>query len=160
MRIGILSDTHDQVRRTERAVALLMAEGAEALIHCGDYTTPEVVFACTGLPGYFVLGNSDFDEDDLRRAMTAIGGTYLGPGGELALGGRRIAVTHGDSSRMMRHLALAGPDYLLFGHSHVPTDGRDGTIRLINPGALHRARAWTVALLDTDMDALKFVNVR
>ena len=44
MRIGILSDTHDQIARTTRAVVLLRAEGAEALVHCGDLTGPEIVY--------------------------------------------------------------------------------------------------------------------
>ena len=73
MRIGILSDTHDQVARTAEAVALLIAEGAEALIHCGDLTGPAVVDACAGVPGHYVFGNCDFDEDALRRAIAAVG---------------------------------------------------------------------------------------
>src|SRR3954471_22782613 len=85
MRIGILSDTHDQVARTARAVALLIAEGAEALFHCGDLTGPGVVSACGRLPSYFVLGNNDFEEDLLRREMARVGGTCLGRGGDLVL---------------------------------------------------------------------------
>ena len=50
MRIGILSDTHDQVRRTRFAVAMLVESGAEALIHCGDLTTADVVEECSGFP--------------------------------------------------------------------------------------------------------------
>jgi putative phosphoesterase len=59
MRIGILSDTHDHLKRTARAVAMLKAEGAEALIHCGDLTTPDIVYQCAELPSTFVLGNND-----------------------------------------------------------------------------------------------------
>src|SRR5689334_4520135 len=118
MRIGILSDTHNQMARTVRAVGLLRAEGAEALVHCGDLTTPAVVLECAGPPGYFVLGNNDFDEKGLRRAIGQIGATFLGRGGLVVLGGRRIAITHGDSAAEMRRLTEAAPDYLLFGHSH------------------------------------------
>ena len=105
MRIGIISDTHDQVDRTARAVSLLAAEGAEALIHCGDLTGPAVVAACGLLPGYFVFGNNDFNEAALRVAMADIGAICLGRAGEIALGGRRIAVTHGDSALEFRRLA-------------------------------------------------------
>jgi uncharacterized protein len=160
MRIGILSDTHDQVVRTAGAVALLVAEGAEALIHCGDLTGPAVVRVCGAVPSYYVFGNNDFDCDGLRRAIDATGGVCLERGGELTLAGRRIAVTHGDSAREVRRLAAAGPDYLLFGHTHLPTDDREGPTRWINPGALHRAAAWTVALLDLRDDALRLLNVR
>jgi len=77
MRIGIISDTHDRVERTGRAVRLLIAEGAEVLVHCGDLTGPDVVYECAALPSYYVFGNNDFDEDGLRRAMALVGGTCL-----------------------------------------------------------------------------------
>ncbi len=159
MRIGILSDTHDQVARTARAVALLIEQGAEALVHCGDLTGPDVVFACAGPPSYFVFGNNDFDEDGLRRAMAVVGGTCLGQGGEVQLGGKRIAVTHGDLDRELRKLSASGPDYLLLGHSHQTADERRGSTRWINPGALHRATRRTVALLDLKTDDLRFLDV-
>lgn len=160
MRIGILSDTHDRRERAARAVRMLAEAGAEALIHCGDLTVPDIVYECAELPSYFVFGNNDDDEDGIRAAISAIHGTCLEWGGEISLGGRRIAVTHGDLGKEVRRLAAARPDYLLFGHSHVPTDQRDGPTRWINPGALHRAEAWTVALLTLDTDGLEFLKVR
>jgi putative phosphoesterase len=159
MRIGILSDTHDQVARTMSAVALLIAEGAEMLFHCGDLTGPEVVAACGRLPSCYVFGNNDFDEDRLRRAMAKVGGICLGRGDVLVLEGRRVAMTHGDCPSETRRLRALEPDYLLFGHSHRPTDERDGATRRINPGALHRAAARTVAVLDLATDSLFWFNV-
>jgi putative phosphoesterase len=162
MRIGILSDTHDQVERTARAVRVLAAEGAACLIHCGDLTGPAIVdaCACAELPSYFVFGNCDDDPAALRRAMALTGATCLGLSGEIELGGKRIAVTHGDSPREVRRLAALGPDYLFYGHSHHAADERDGPTRRINPGALHRAASWTVALLDLDTDTLRSLTVK
>lgn len=160
MRIGILSDTHDRRARAARAVRMLVDAGAEALFHCGDLTVPEIVYECAELPSYFVFGNNDDDEDGIRTAISAIGGTCLEWGGEVALGGRRIAVTHGHLGKEVRRLVAAAPDFLLFGHSHVPTDDREGSTRWINPGALHRAEAWTVALLKLDTDDLEFLKIR
>jgi putative phosphoesterase len=159
MRIGIVSDTHDRVERTTLAVRLLIAQGAQALIHCGDLTGPEVVEECSALPCYYVFGNNDFDESELSLAMTRGGGSCLGRGGEITLGGRRIAVTHGDSTRELRRLAAREPDYLMFGHTHVAADTRHGPTRYINPGALHRAPTWTVAELDLESDELRFLDV-
>jgi putative phosphoesterase len=159
MRIGIISDTHDQVARTARAVRLLTAAGAEALVHCGDLTGPDVVYACAGPPAYFVFGNNDFDETGLRRAMADIDAACLGTSGEIALGGRRLAVTHGDLSRELKRLAARRPDYLFFGHSHRPADERVGPTRWVNPGALHRAPSWTVALIDLSADAVRLLTI-
>lgn len=162
MRIGILSDSHDQIGRTAAAVALLAAEGAEVLIHCGDLTEPTIVHtvAGAGVPCHYVLGNNDFDLEGIERAVVATGGTMLGWAGEIELAGRRIGVTHGHLSSEFRSLLKAEPDYLLFGHTHQWLDERDGPIRQINPGALHRAREWTVAMLDLDRDEVQFHRVR
>ena len=148
MRIGILSDTHDQVQRTKSAVAMLVEGGAETLIHCGDLTIADVVDECSVLPCYFVFGNCDYDRESLRQAINRVGGTCLERGGLIALGGRRLAVTHGDLDQELRRLAALEPDYLFSGHTHVASDVQKGPTRWINPGALHRASVWTVALLD------------
>ena len=159
MRIGILSDTHDQVDRTSRAVRRLADEGAETLIHCGDLTGPDVVYECAPLPTHFVFGNNDYDQVGLRRAMAEIGAVCLGRSGQIELAGKRIAVAHGDSSKEIQRLAALCPDYFFFGHSHCPTDDREGPTRWVNPGALSRAESWTVALLDLETDTLKLLTI-
>jgi putative phosphoesterase len=159
MIIGILSDTHDQVARTSKAVAILVKAGAEVLVHCGDITRPPVVLECSGLPCYYVFGNNDFDHDALGRAIRETAGTSLGRGGLIELGGKKIAVTHGDSMTEIRRLVGLDPDYFLSGHSHVAADERHGAARWINPGALHRAPKFSAAVLDLASDTLEFLPV-
>lgn len=162
MLLGLLSDTHDQVERAAGAAALLAAEGAEVLIHLGDLTGPAVVRAVAGagLPCHYVWGNNDYDLETLERTIAATGGSVLGRGGVLELGGRRVAATHGHLTGEFRRLLLERPDYLLFGHTHQALDERDGPTRQVNPGALHRARRWTVAVLDLVRDEVRFHAVR
>jgi len=160
MRIGILSDTHDQLARTQVAIQLLCSEGAEALIHCGDLTGPDIVAACAALPCYFVFGNHDADGVPmLERAAVESGATCLRWGGVVELGGKRVGVTHGHMTVDVRRVLAAQPDYLFSGHSHIATDSRDGLTRRINPGALHEADQLTVALLDLDNDNLRFLSL-
>jgi putative phosphoesterase len=159
MLLGILSDTHDRVERTKAGVALLVNAGAEALIHCGDITIPEVVFELAPLPSYFVFGNCDFDLEELRRSIATIGGVCLERGGLIDLDGRRVAVTHGDSSQELARLEAQRPDYLFSGHTHKALDVLRGPTRFINPGALHRAATWTVALLDGSSGRLEALQV-
>jgi uncharacterized protein len=84
----------------------------------------------------------------------------LGNFGELELGGKTFAVFHGDDFTLSRRLTLEKRhDYLLQGHSHVRMDERVGRMRVINPGALHRANPKTVAVLDTESDALQFLTI-
>jgi putative phosphoesterase len=158
MRLGILSDTHEQFQRTRLAVERLRAERAEALVHCGDLTGPEVVAVCAVVPCYFVFGNHDADMvPRLRTAISEAGGVCLGWGGEVELGGKRVAVTHGHMSTDVRRLLAARPDYLLSGHLHIARDWREGPTRRINPGALHEAETFSVALLDLETDEVRFL---
>ncbi len=159
--IGILSDTHNHLRRTQLAVEILCDRGAEMLVHCGDLATPAIVEACAVLPLYFVFGNHDADSAaDLNRAASECGATCLEWGGEFTHRGKRIAVVHGHITADLRPLLEAEPDYLLSGHSHAARDWQDGPTRRINPGALYRTSEPTVALLDMDTDEVQFLPVR
>jgi putative phosphoesterase len=160
MLLGILSDTHDQLERTRRAVELLQASGAEALIHCGDFTSAVVVEMCAVLPCWFVFGNNDdWTIPELKQAAKDTGAACLGWAGEVELGGKRIGVAHGHLHTDVRKLVAAQPDYLLTGHSHFAEDRRVGSLRWINPGALHRAREFSAAVLDLQTDDLQVISV-
>lgn len=161
MKIGILSDTHDQQERTADAVRMLKTAGVDVLFHCGDLTKPAMVPIVAITKTYFVLGNNDFSlADQIRCEIEKIDGAIsLEWGGCVTLDGKKIAMTHGHRSSEVRRLMEVQPDYFLFGHSHVAEDIRDGTVRRINPGALHRAGRFSVALLDLATDSLRFLDV-
>jgi putative phosphoesterase len=160
MLLGILSDTHDEMRRTQAAVQLLRAQGAAALVHCGDLASPPIVVACAVLPFWFVLGNHDADNvPALQQAAVETGATCLGWAGTVEFDGRLIAVAHGHMSYDLRRVLKLRPHYLLSGHSHIPSDRQEGTVRRINPGALHEADQFTVALLDLRRDEVQFLTL-
>ncbi len=119
-----------------------------------------MAFELAPLPSYVVLGNNDFDAEGIEGAVRASGGQFLGWGGTIELAGRRIAVTHGHALSVWRDFVASRPDFLLYGHSHVAEDAWDEGVRRINPGALHRARSYTVAVLDLGSNDLEFLNVR
>jgi putative phosphoesterase len=158
--VGILSDTHDRVDAMAAAMKLLRQRGAEFFIHCGDVGSERVLDHLAGLPSAFVFGNTDWDRAALARYAQSIGVACHGSFADLELGGKRVAVTHGDDFKLkQRLLAEQQHDYLLQGHTHIRADERVGRTRLINPGALHRAREKTVALLDTTTDHVEFLVV-
>ena len=161
MIVGILSDTHGKADAAARGIELLLAAGAEYLLHCGDVGGESVLDTLSTLPAAFVFGNNDYDHRDLADYASAIGVCCLGIDGTLELDGKTIAVTHGDVPRLIsRYTAAdAAVDYLLTGHSHVPHDRRVGRVRWINPGALYRATPKTVATLDLATDTLAVLDV-
>lgn len=160
MLLGILSDTHDRAGAMGEGMRLLRAAGAAFYVHCGDVGSAAVLDHLAGEPSAFVFGNNDWDHEALRSYADAIGVRCLGAYDTLELAGRRVAVTHGDDGAIVsRVLKEQRHDYLLVGHSHVPGEQRVGAVRVINPGALHRARVKTVALLDLATDDLRWIEV-
>jgi putative phosphoesterase len=158
--VGILSDTHDRVDAMAAAMDLLRRGGAEFYVHCGDVGSERVLDHLAGVPSAFVFGNTDWDRAALARYAQSIGVACHPALAELNLGGKKFAVTHGDDLRLrQRLLAEQRHDYLLQGHTHVRADQRVGKMRVINPGALHRAKEKTVAVLDTLTDQLTFLTV-
>ena len=160
MLIGILADTHDELRRTEHAVDVLRNAGAELLVHCGDLTGKDIIRICSALPLYFTLGNHDCDMvRELETAAADYGAVCLAWGGEFTAADKRIAVVHGHLTMDLQPLLDKQPDYLLSGHSHATHDFYVGSTRRINPGALHRADVFTVAMLDAVSGKLQFLPI-
>ncbi len=158
--VGLLSDTHDRAEATRAALRLLQESGAEFFLHCGDVGSEQILDLLAGLQTAFVFGNNDWDRQGLQRYATQLGVRCLGAAGEMELGGKAFYLLHGDDQRAMRRaLDEQRFDYLLHGHTHLKRDERVGRTRIINPGALHRAREKTVAVLDTETDRLTFLRV-
>ena len=97
MLLGILSDTHDRFEIMGTATRTLRERGAEFLIHCGDVCTPNMLdHLAGGVPCAFVWGNCDWDRLALQRYAESIGVPCHGAFADLELGGKRVAVLHGD----------------------------------------------------------------
>jgi putative phosphoesterase len=161
MLIGILSDTHDHADIMKRAIDILTGAGAEFFIHCGDIGGQQVLDQLAGVKAAFVWGNTDWQRLPLQRYAQSLGICCYGAMGDFELGGKRIALLHGDDSPLMQRLLDSQKyDYLFHGHTHVRRDERVGRTRVINPGALHRAKEKSVALLDLATDKLSFLFVQ
>jgi putative phosphoesterase len=149
MHIGVLSDTHGRRLTVLRALTELRERGISTILHCGDIDDVETVFLFRGFTTHFVFGNCDYDKAALREAMADIGATLYESFGSVELEGVKIAFLHGDDTRMMRDVERSGYyDFLFYGHSHIAEEHRTGSTRVINPGALHRARPKTFLILD------------
>lgn len=160
MLIGIVSDTHSRLATVVRAVALLRQRGVTTVIHCGDIEGPSAVEPFTGLDAHFVFGNCDGDRDGLRKAIAEAGLSLHEPFGDLELAGAKLAFLHGDNAPLMRDVEHSGHfDYLFYGHTHHAEEHRTGPTRVINPGALHRARPKSFLLLDLATGATESVEL-
>lgn len=156
--LGILSDSHSEIERTRRAIKLLQHAGATEFIHCGDVEIEQVLDLFAGLPAHVTFGNCD-PSGVLGRYAASIDLDAQHPSGELHVDGRRVAFTHGDNARLLSRILAERPDFLLHGHTHERRDDMVEGVRVINPGALHRAHPSTVALLEPATGALRWLEV-
>ncbi len=149
MRIGIISDSHDNMQPLRKAMEKL--KGCDALIHCGDLIAPFVVVELGKFDGpvYAVLGNNEGEQFHIMRVRPE-NVTIGKPMAELELGGKKIAVVH--YIHFADPLALTGKyDVVFYGHTHKKDKHKVGETLVVNPGdlmGLHGEVGY--AIYDTD----------
>lgn len=163
MKIGAISDTHDDVAATEAAMDIFEAESVGTVIHCGDFIAPPLVpfLDREGIEIHAVRGNNDGEREGLRDAFDALAGATLhGRFAELTVDGRDVAVLHGEQRPVIEALASSGEyDYVLHGHWHVRERRAVGDTVVVNPGAHFPTvpdDSRTVAVIETDGDTVEF----
>ncbi len=157
MLIGILSDSHGQHNLVGAALRFFDSLGVEYVVHCGDVGGSVVLDHLVGRRCAFVWGNMDAVDGRLRSYLETVDLPLPPkPPLRLELDGKTVVVFHGHERGMHRAVRTSEADYILHGHTHVARDERIGTVRVINPGALHRAWPKTVAILNTSTDCVTF----
>ena len=151
MLIAVLADSHSNYANIDQALERLRGSGIDQLFHCGDITDSQAAEMFCEFPTSFVFGNGDYDEEELRAAIERTGSRCYGLFGEVECAGRRIAFLHGHQHRALRDAEGCGRyDLVFYGHSHVAKEHRTGQTLVINPGALHRTRTKSIALIDLE----------
>ena len=75
MRIGVVSDTHNNLKNVAKIVELFNASKVERVIHTGDITQAKTldVFAHLDAPLFGVYGNNDEERESLDAAINQHG---------------------------------------------------------------------------------------
>jgi putative phosphoesterase len=160
MKVAILSDIHDNIWTL---ATLLEGLEAETLIFCGDFCAPFTLDQIAGEfegPIHAVLGNNDGDQLLLSRVANKHPHVTLhSQFAELALDGRRVAVTH--YPEIGRAIAQGGAyDLVCHGHSHERLVERTGQTVRVNPGeVMGRKGPSTYAVYDTKSGETEIVEV-
>lgn len=164
MKIGILSDTHNNQENLRRALDIFRNEGVATLIHCGDMTSAETAAILTGFHIIHVTGNMVKGPAAIRRALLAINpDNFSGPSFSGQLGGVWVAVAHGHVPETLDQFVADGRyAYVFCGHTHRRHDEMVGQTRIINPGAL--GGMWyedrSICLVDLESAGVRFVMVK
>ena len=162
MRIGILSDSHDNIWKLSSAFEKL--SNVDAVIHCGDLCAPFVVKRMAegmdGVPIHIVWGNNDGDPFRISSVASNYDHVHLhGLMAKLELGGIRIGVNH--YPEIANDLADSGNyDLVCYGHDHTAHQERRGTCILINPGELMGMNGRsTLAIFDSASLEVEFIEL-
>lgn len=146
MLIGIISDTHSNHGRLK--IARPHLEKMDIVIHCGDWTSPDMIQHFKGMTCHGVFGNCDFGHERFRGGPVTFHEPYL----LLTVDGIRIGACHGDDPILIHELLDKEIDLLLSGHTHRASMQKRGYAHHINPGSLAKPKDGTAsyAVFDTN----------
>lgn len=151
MRVGLISDTHGQLRPE----VFERLSGVDRILHAGDVGSPDILTDLAELaPVDAVWGNTD------GWALRDVASASI----ELELHGWGFAVAHGHLVADPDGLLAVFPDatVIVHGHTHVPRRDRVGDRWLVNPGSAGPGgEGWepSVAIAEIEAGGLRIVHL-
>lgn len=161
MKIGIISDTHDNLGLTRKAVEFFEDKGCETVIHCGDMVAPFTAeLFDADFEFHYVRGNND-GEWNLKETVEEFGNFYNNIA-ELEIEGLEIGVYHGTEEEIVEGLVEKSYNFVFRGHTHEKKiSEHSGTVEL-NPGGIRlpdQEEEFHVATLDTETREIELHRV-
>ena len=159
MKIGIISDTHDDVSNLKIAVSVFNERKVRYVFHAGDYVFPGIVKEFKNFNGKLmgVLGNNDGEKIGLLKNFNDIGGELFGEFGDLELEGLRIAIYHGTYNKLTQAIIASQLyDLVICGHSHIKCDDKIGNTLVLNPGCAHNDFPNSDGIIETEPSIIIF----
>ncbi len=134
MRIGVVSDTHNNLKSVRTIVELFNEAAVARVVHTGDITQAKTLdlFAGLNAPLFGVFGNNDCERESLGLAIERHGFTFEEPPFEWVWHDCRIVVVH--DPRDLERLATNRHDLALHGHTHLYRHEHSGRRLEFNPG--------------------------
>ncbi|AEC51032.1 hypothetical protein PNA2_0115 [Pyrococcus sp. NA2] len=159
MKIGIMSDTHDNLPAIRMAVEFFNKEGVELVLHAGDFVAPFVAKELSKLnaPLKGVFGNNDGEREGLKERL-GIKDEVL----TLDLDGFKVIMLHGTDERIVEALAKSQLyDIVIRGHTHRHGIQEVGRTIVINPGEVcgYVTGIKSVAILNTTEREIRIINL-
>lgn len=138
MKIGLISDTHNNENGVADVLQTFRQENVTEIIHCGDMTSGATMELFTDFCIHHVWGNGDLDTFSYQMIAQE-----CKPGSSSAqvftglFDGKKVAAVHGHRMSELYSLEDRGDlDFVFHGHTHRQEDMMRGRTRVINPGAV------------------------
>ncbi len=147
MKIGIISDSHDDVTNVNRAIDIFIEKKIRSVIHAGDIISPPIIkefkrLTDDGVNFFGIYGNNDGEKKGLEAAFNFVRGNLLGDDGKFEIDGLKFCVYHGQDLRKKEKFIRSQKfDVFIYGHSHTKhseiSHGNKRDTIILNPGSSH-----------------------
>ena len=144
VKIGVVSDTHDDIENTKKAINIFNTMKVDHVLHAGDYIFPGMISLFKKLNKetkfYGVRGNNDGELMGITRQFDALENSqFLNEFGKFSISSKKIGIYHGTNSDLSGSLIESQLfDILILGHTHIKRIEKMGKTLVLNPGSLNR----------------------
>ena len=181
MKIGIISDTHDDVDNINKAIDIFHENKVETVIHAGDIVSPPMIkefqrLTKNNVQFFGVFGNNDGERKGLERMFDSIGGKLLGETGKIEIDGLKIGIYHGTDPKKKEKMINSNKfDVFICGHTHKRFPENEkikkiGKTIVLNPGTAHSSakmhytdppyfRDPSILIFSTNSENLRIINL-
>jgi len=165
MKIGIVGDSHDNLKAIEKSVSFLNSEKVDYLLHTGDMVSPfsAKLFLRLNSKSFFTFGNNDGERLMLKQTLSESENCNLiWPKSTFTINKYRIVLTHGEDEEVVEALGQSGAfDLIAYGHWHRPVNKKIGNCLVVNPGELcgYLSGRSTLAIVDMEKRLARIIEL-
>ncbi len=136
MKIGVVSDTHNNLKNIKTIINLFNDEGVPVVIHTGDISNANSLERFSNLNSKLigVYGNNDRNESGLKEVAQKNNFQFQEPPRRLSLLDREIVIFHEPDNidQFLSENQLI--DVVLYGHTHRYENSIKNGVLFFNPG--------------------------
>ena len=136
MEIGVVSDTHNNIKNLKKIILLLNERNLSLVIHTGDITNAKTLALFSGLncPLAGVYGNNDMNESSLSDVAEENKFNFRNPPLVIEKNNRSIAIFH--EPELIKNFLEENKDIdiVLHGHTHRYRNEFKDKVLYFNPG--------------------------
>jgi len=133
VKIGVISDSHDNIVNVKKVIEIFNKEAIDIVLHLGDIISPFVVPFLNVKMVYAVFGNNDGDKLLLQERFKKRGFRIKKGPFAISIRGKKLLLMH-EPFQAMR-FREEDFDFIFFGHTHKIYVKKGDTL-ILNPGEL------------------------
>ncbi len=132
MKIGIMSDSHDNLIMIKKAVQIFNEKAVDFVIHAGDFVAPFSIAPLDNLKCEYIgiFGNNDGEKFGLNKKSN---GKILFPPHNVELNDKKILILH-EPYEIVSLTKSQVYDIIIHGHTHNHVIEKHERTMVINPG--------------------------